>query len=99
MRRFNDLADFSRAEIEDLLTLAARLDRHPEPRTLEGKALSLLFLNPSLRTLTSFQAAMIRLGVGAFENSPEMSIQGLDSRYSVVMEGATGAHESEAEPL
>ena len=44
--------------------LAARLDAKPEPRALEGKVLSLLFLSPSLRTLSSFQAAMMRLGGG-----------------------------------
>ena len=53
MRRFNDLADFSRDEIADLIALAARLDAKPEPRALEGKVLSLLFLSPSLRTLSS----------------------------------------------
>jgi len=62
MRNFNDLADYSVTEIEDLLKLAQRLDESPEPRALEGKVLSLLFLNPSLRTLSSFQAAMVRLG-------------------------------------
>jgi ornithine carbamoyltransferase len=80
MRRFNDLADFSREEIKDLITLAERLDTKPEPRALEGKVLSLLFLSPSLRTLSSFQAAMIRLGGGAFVISPDMSIHGLESR-------------------
>ena len=64
MQRFNDLADFSNAEIKDLIALAARLDKNPEPRALEGKVLSLLFLSPSLRTLSSFQAAMIKLGGG-----------------------------------
>ena len=66
MRRFNDLADFSREEIKELIALAARLDAKPEPRALEGKVLSLLFLSPSLRTLSSFQAAMLRLGGGSF---------------------------------
>ncbi len=78
MRRFNDLADFSRDEIKDLIALATRLDTKPEPRALEGKVLSLLFLSPSLRTLSSFQAAMIRLGGGSFVISPEMSIHGLE---------------------
>ena len=31
MRRFNDLADFSRDEIKELIALAARLDAKPEP--------------------------------------------------------------------
>ena len=34
----------------------------PEPQALAGKVLGLLFFNPSLRTLASFQAAMARLG-------------------------------------
>lgn len=99
MQRFNDLADFSREEIEDLLELAFRLDRQPEPRALEGKVLSLLFLSPSLRTLSSFQAAMIRLGGGAFVISPEMSIHGLESRYGIVMDGAAAEHVREAVPV
>jgi N-acetylornithine carbamoyltransferase len=99
MRRFNDLADFSREEIVDLIALAARLDEKPEPRALDGKVLSLLFLSPSLRTLSSFQAAMIRLGGGAFVISPEMSIHGLESRYGVVMDGSAAEHVREAIPV
>jgi N-acetylornithine carbamoyltransferase len=99
MRRFNDLADFSRAELKELIALAARLDASPEPRALEGKVLSLLFLSPSLRTLSSFQAAMIRLGGGSFVISPEMSIHGLESRYGIVMDGAAAEHVREAIPV
>ena len=99
MRRFNDLADFSREEIQELIGLAARLDRNPEPRALAGKVLSLLFLSPSLRTLSSFQAAMIRLGGGAFVISPEMSIHGLESRQGVVMDGDAAEHVREAIPV
>jgi len=99
MRRFNDLADFSGDEIKELIALAARLDVSPEPRALEGKVLSLLFLSPSLRTLSSFQAAMIRLGGGSFVISPEMSIHGLESRYGIVMDGAAAEHVREAIPV
>lgn len=99
MRRFNDLADFSNEEIKDLIALANRLDKNPEPRALEGKVLSLLFLSPSLRTLSSFQAAMIKLGGGAFVISPEMSIHGLESRYGIVMDGAAAEHVREAIPV
>ena len=41
MNFFNDLADFSAAEIRELIALARRLDENPEPRALEGKVLSL----------------------------------------------------------
>jgi N-acetylornithine carbamoyltransferase len=99
MQRFNDLADFSFEEVTSLLELAARLDREPEPRALDGKVLALLFLNPSLRTMSSFQAAMIRLGGGAFVISPDMSIHGLETRPGIVMDGAAAEHIREAVPV
>lgn len=99
MHAFNDLADFSADEIRDLLDLAGRLDRQPEPRALEGKVLSLLFLSPSLRTLASFQAAMTRLGGGAFVISPDMSIHGLETRPGIVMDGTAAEHIREAVPV
>ena len=99
MKSFNDLADFSVAEIEELLGLANRLDAHPEPEALRGKVLSLLFLSPSLRTLASFQAAMTRLGGGSFVISPDMSIHGLETRPGIVMDGTAAEHIREAVPV
>ena len=99
MQAFNDLADFSDDEIAALLQLANRLDAHPEPTALRGKVLSLLFLSPSLRTLASFQAAMIRLGGGSFVISPDMSIHGLETRPGIVMDGAAAEHIREAVPV
>ena len=99
MKFFNDLADFSDEQIHALLQLAGRLDTHPEPEALRGKVLSLLFLSPSLRTLASFQAAMIRLGGGSFVISPTMSIHGIETRPGIVMDGAAAEHIREAVPV
>jgi N-acetylornithine carbamoyltransferase len=99
MKAFNDLADFTNEEIQSLLDLANRLDEQPEPEALKGKVLSLLFLSPSLRTLASFQAAMIRLGGGSFVISPTMSIHGIESRPGIVMDGAAAEHIREAVPV
>ena len=99
MNFFNDLADFSIVEIKELIALARRLDDKPEPRALEGKVLSLLFLSPSLRTLISFQSAMARLGGGTFVVSPDMSIHGLESRSGIVMDGVAAEHIREAVPV
>ncbi|MGB5439947.1 MAG: acetylornithine carbamoyltransferase [Gammaproteobacteria bacterium] len=99
MNLFNDLADFSAAEIRELIALAYRLDEKPEPRALAGKVLSLLFLSPSLRTLISFQAAMARMGGGTFVVSPDMSIHGLESRSGIVMDGVAAEHIREAVPV
>ena len=99
IHRFDDLADFSPQQITALLALAGRLEQRPEPEALKGKVLSLLFLNPSLRTLASFQASMTRLGGGAFVISPEMSIHGLETRPGIVMDGAAAEHVKEAVPV
>jgi N-acetylornithine carbamoyltransferase len=99
MKAFNDLADFSIEEIKALVELAGRLDAQPEPEALKGKVLSLLFLSPSLRTLASFQAAMVRLGGGSFVISPDMSIHGLEVREGIVMDGVAAEHIREAVPV
>ena len=54
MKEFCDFFDLKAGEIEDLLELARELELHPQAQSLQGKVLALLFLNPSLRTLTSF---------------------------------------------
>ena len=99
MKAFNDLADFTTEEVQALIELAGRLDASPEPEALKGKVLSLLFLSPSLRTLASFQAAMVRLGGGSFVISPDMSIHGLEVRDGIVMDGVAAEHIREAVPV
>jgi len=99
MKELYDLAELNAAEIEELLALAGRLQTHPEPRALEGKVLALLFMSPSLRTLASFQAAMARLGGGAFVISPDMSIHGIETRPGIVMDGQAAEHIREAVPV
>ncbi len=96
---FYDLRDFSIDEIDCLLELAARLEKEPSPRALEGRVLAMLFLSPSLRTLTSFQASMARLGGGTFVISPEMSIHGLETRQGITMDGRAAEHVREAVPV
>lgn len=99
MKFLNDLADFSAAEVRDLIAFARNLDEHPQQRALEGKVLALLFLSPSLRTLASFQSAMGRLGGSVFVISPETSIHHIESRSGIVMDGAAAEHMREAIPV
>ena len=99
MNRFLDLADFTRDEIVDLLALAQRLQDRPEPRALVGRILGLLFLNPSLRTLASFQAGMMRLGGSAFVVTPGAGTWNVETRDGVVMNGSAAEHVREAIPV
>lgn len=99
MNRFVDLADLSRGEVIELLALAAELERRPDPDALQGKILALLFFNPSLRTLASFQAGMSRLGGSSFVISPGQGTWILETRDGVVMDGAAAEHVKEAIPV
>jgi len=99
MKHFLDLADFSREEILDLLALARRLEEHPEPRALAGKILGLVFFNPSLRTLSSFQVGMMRLGGQSFVITPGQGTWQLETRTGAIMNGAAAEHVREGLPV
>jgi ornithine carbamoyltransferase len=99
MKRFLDLADFERDEVSALLELAQRLQRSPEPHALAGKILGLVFFNPSLRTLASFQAGMARLGGNSFVITPGQGTWQLEHRLGAVMDGACAEHVREGIPV
>ena len=99
MQRFLDLADFSRDQVVDLVDLARRLQERPEPHALAGKILGLLFMNPSLRTLSSFQAGMARLGGSSFVVTPGQGTWNVETRTGAVMDGGAAEHVREAIPV
>ena len=99
LRSFLSLADLEREQVLDLLALAARLERQPDRGVLADKVLGLLFFNPSLRTLASFQAGMSRLGGSSFVISPGQGSWLLETRDGVVMDGAAAEHVREAIPV
>ncbi len=99
MRRFLDLADFSREEVLGLLELARRLETRPEPHALTGRILGLLFMNPSLRTLASFQAGMARMGGSSFVITPGSGTWQIETRDGAVMDGAAAEHAKEGIPV
>jgi N-acetylornithine carbamoyltransferase len=99
VKNYLSLAQLAPAEVENLLALATRLERRPEPQALAGKILGLLFLNPSLRTLASFQAGMARLGGSSFVISPGAGSWLLETRDGAVMDGVAAEHVKEAIPV
>ena len=99
MNRFLDLAELAREEVLDLLALARRLQEHPEPRALAGRVLGLVFFNPSLRTLASFQAGMARLGGQSFVITPGSGTWKLETRAGAVMNADAAEHIREGIPV
>jgi N-acetylornithine carbamoyltransferase len=98
MKRFLDLADFSREQIVDLLALAQALQDKPDHHALIGKVLGLVFFNPSLRTLASFQAGMARLGGNSFVITPGQGTWQIETKPHAIMKGAAAEHIREGIP-
>ena len=98
MKRFLDLADFSREEVIDLLSLAQALQDKPERSALAGKVLGMVFLNPSLRTLASFQSGMAKLGGSSFVIVPGQGTWQLETKVGAIMNGAAAEHIREGIP-
>jgi N-acetylornithine carbamoyltransferase len=99
MKRFLDLDDFSRDEVLDLLALAQALQDKPDHRVLAGKILGLVFFNPSLRTLASFQSGMARLGGSSFVITPGQGTWQLETRLHAIMKGNAAEHIREGIPV
>src|SRR5208282_1496495 len=93
------LADFSREQVLELLSLAQALQDRPQPHALAGRILGLVFLNPSLRTLASFQAGMARLGGSSFVITPGQGTWALETRVGVAMSGNAAEHIREGLPV
>ncbi|MCK9485418.1 MAG: ornithine carbamoyltransferase [Dehalococcoidia bacterium] len=64
-RDFTSILDISRDEMDLLLDLALGMKRDGPSQVLRGQTLAMIFEKPSLRTRTSFEMAMYRLGGNA----------------------------------
>ncbi|MBI5959870.1 MAG: ornithine carbamoyltransferase [Chloroflexi bacterium] len=85
VRHFLDTADWSSAELLDLLKDAVALKKEfknfGNTPLLKGKSLAMVFQKPSLRTRVSFEMAMQHVGGYAFYLSPQEI--GLGKRESI----------------
>jgi N-acetylornithine carbamoyltransferase len=95
MRHFLSTADWTREELSGLLDLAAELKSDPIRESLRGKSIALMFLNPSMRTRTSFDLGMQQLGGIAIVLQPGKDAWGVEFEPGAVMEGEAEEHIAE----
>lgn len=95
MQHFLSTVDWSAKQLDDLLDLASRLKQKPMQEHLRGKSIALMFLNPSLRTRTSFELGMQQLGGVAIVLQPGKDAWGVEFKPGTVMDGDAEEHITE----
>jgi len=95
MQHFLSTTDWSQEQLDGLLTLAAELKQDPVQDRLRGKSIALMFLNPSMRTRTSFDLGMQQLGGIAIVLQPGKDAWGVEFNAGAVMEGEAEEHIAE----
>jgi len=95
MKHFLSTVEYTRAELQGLLDRAAELRQAPVSRALDGKAIALLFLNPSLRTRSSFEIGAFQLGAHAVVLEPGKGAWGIEFETGAVMDADAEEHIAE----
>jgi N-acetylornithine carbamoyltransferase len=84
---FVAVEDRSHEEVDRILALASRVKAGGIRGGLEGKVLAMVFLDPSLRTRTSFEAGMFLHGGTALTIEPGKGSWPLETERGAVMDG------------
>ena len=92
---FYHLGQFSRAQVQACVERALEVRAGAAPKDFSGRALGLLFLNPSLRTQSSFQRAAQRLQMDLIPLQGDQLWE-LETREGAVMDGKAVEHVREA---
>jgi N-acetylornithine carbamoyltransferase len=95
MKHFLNSQDWSRAELDALLAQAAAFKRSKGGDQLKGKAIALVFFNPSLRTRTSFEIGAFQLGGHAVVLQPGKDAWPIEFELGAVMDGEAEEHIAE----
>ncbi len=95
IRHFINTQDWSQQELRAMLSLASDLKQRPWQSGLAGKSIALLFLNPSMRTRTSFELGMQQLGGVAIVLQPGKDAWGIEFNPGTVMDAEAEEHIAE----
>jgi len=100
MKHWLSMLDYEPPELAELVQLARRIKQGSiDPTAFRGRILTMVFFNPSLRTRTSFEAAMLRFGGHAICLNVGGDTWKLEYRDGVVMDGDAAEHVREAAPV
>jgi N-acetylornithine carbamoyltransferase len=91
-RDFLALEDWTSAEIDRLLARAARCKRGDVSGGLEKKVLAMMFMQPSIRTRTSFELAMYLHGGKTVQVESGTGSAALETEPGVTMDGEPQEH-------
>jgi N-acetylornithine carbamoyltransferase len=97
-KSFLSTLDWSRDELDAILTDAAELKavrKKERRRDLEGKTVALVFMNPSLRTRTSFEIGIFEMGGHAVVLEPGKGAWPIEYRDGIVMDSDAEEHVEE----
>jgi len=95
---FLSTLDWSREELDAILADAADLKatrKKERRRHLDGKTVALVFMNPSLRTRTSFEIGIFEMGGHAVVLEPGKGAWPIEYKDGVVMDGEAEEHVEE----
>jgi len=92
VKHFLSTVDYSRKDLQALLDTADELKSAPVSRALAGRTVALLFLNPSLRTRTSFEVGAFQLGAHAVVLEPGKGAWGIEFEKNAVMDAEAEEH-------
>ena len=96
MKNFITTQEWSKGELDALLEHAMELKAAPMQPLLEGKSVALVFMNPSLRTRTSFEVGVWQLGGHAVVLEPGKGAWAMAFGEGEVMDGDAEEHVREA---
>lgn len=100
MKHFTNLHEGGSEGLNALVNLAIALKRRPlTAKPLSGKTVGLCFMNPSLRTQVSFEAAAAALGAHPITLFLGQGTYKLEFEEGAVMEGDAAEHAKEAIPV
>jgi len=91
-KNFITTENWTKNELNELLSVAGELKNNPFHQNLKNKSFALLFLNPSMRTRTSFELGIQQLGGTAVILQPGKDAWGIEFNDGVVMNGDAEEH-------